>query len=311
MKKPLQLFVLAIVLFACKQSGIDQPEITTNELREHITFLASDSLKGRKPGTPECLVAAHYIGDRFKAFGYKPLAENGYQYFDVITGVSAGEKNNLAVLSTTATLNKDFIPFSFSANATAEGDVVFCGYGFDLHTDSLQWNDYKSVDVTGKWVLILQADPDLDNENSPFIKFEKVRDKVLTASDKGAIGVLVVSGVDFDKRDRLAKLELDQTGTRSGIPVFSIKRDLANKIMAKIGRTIEAVEATIKKSFQPLAFDCNTNVSGTSEVTFKKVKTQNVIGFLEGTDPVLKKQIVVIGGHYDHQIGRASCRERV
>jgi len=300
MKKIFYLFAIAILVFRCTPGGIDNPEITTTELRKHITFLASDSLKGRKPGTPECKIAAHYIGDQFKAFGYEPLADNGYQYFDVITQVYAGPKNSLSTSSFTAALNKDFVPFSFSANTTAEGDVLFCGYGFDLNTDSLQWNDYETVNVAGKWVMILQADPDLDDENSPFIKYEKNRDKVLTAKDKGAVGVLILSGTDYDKRDQLAKPEPDQMGTHSEIPVFSITRNFANKILEKKGKTIEDLEATIHKTNKPFSFDCNTTLTGTSEVTFKKVKTQNVISFLEGNDPKLKNQIILIGGHYDH-----------
>jgi len=300
MKKIFFLFLVSLITFGCRQIKIDQPDITTGELREHITFLASDSLKGRKPGTPECKIAAHYIGDQFKAFGYEPLADDGYQYFDVITQVKAGPNNKLSTSTITATLNEDFIPFSFSANTTAEGDLFFCGYGFDLNTDSLQWNDYEKVDVSGKWVLILQADPELDNDNSPFIKYEKNRDKVLTAKDKGAIGVLIVSGVDYDKRDQLTKLELDQMGTHSDVPVFSITRNLANDLLEKSGKKIEDLEATIQETNKPLSFDCSTTLTGTSEVIFKKVKTQNVIGFLEGNDPQLKKQVILIGGHYDH-----------
>lgn len=300
MKKIFLFFGVFLILFSCKQNGIDNPEISIQELKDHITFLASDSLKGRKPGTPEGRVAANYIEKQFHDFGYKPLGDKGFQYFDVITSVEAGPDNSLTAGELPGTLDTDFRPFSFSANGSLDADVVFCGFGFDINKDSLTWEDYKNVDVKGKWVMILRADPELDNDKSKFIPFAKDRDKVLTAKDKGAAGVLLVSGEEYDPRDKLAKMELDQMGTNSGIPAFQITRTYANQILKPGGNKIEDLEKTLIEKKKPESFDCNIRVKGTSEVEFKKVKTQNVIGFLEGTDPVLKEQIIVIGGHYDH-----------
>jgi hypothetical protein len=300
MNKIFLFFGVLIILVSCKQKGIDNPEISIQELKDHISFLASDSLKGRKPGTPEGKVAANYIENQFLSFGYKALGEKGFQYFDVITSVVAGPGNNLSSGEFIGKPETDFQPFSFSANATLEADVVFCGFGFDLNKDSLKWEDYNNVDVKGKWVMILRADPELDNEESRFIPYAKDRDKVLTAKDKGAAGVLLVSGEEYDPRDKLAKLELDQMGTNSGVPAFHISRTFANFILKSNGKTIEQLEKTLIEKKEPSSFDCNIMVKGTSDVEFKKVKTQNVIGFLEGTDPVLKEQIIVIGGHYDH-----------
>ncbi len=293
-------FALLLLAISCKQSGIDNPEISIEELNSHITFLASDSLKGRKPGKPEGKIAAQYIKDQFESFGYKPLGDDGFQYFDVITGVEAGSNNSLAIGDISGNMDTDFRPFSFSANASLEADVVFCGFGFDINKTDLVWEDYKDMDVKGKWVLILRADPELDNDESEFIPYSKDRTKVLTAKDKGAAGVLLVSGEEFNPRDKLQKLELDQMGTNSGIPAFHITRTFADEILKGSGKKVEDLEKLLLKIKKPASFDCKTSVKGVSDVTFKKVKTQNVIGFLEGSDPVLKDQIIVIGGHYDH-----------
>jgi len=168
MKKIFLFLSVFFILVSCKQNGIDNPEISIQELKDHISFLASDSLKGRKPGTPEGKVAANYIKNQFLSFGYKALGEKGFQYFDVITSVVAGPGNSLSSGEFIGKPATDFQPFSFSANATLEADVVFCGFGFDLNKDSLKWEDYNNVDVKGKWVMILRADPELDNEESKF-----------------------------------------------------------------------------------------------------------------------------------------------
>ena len=300
MKKILIFISLVIFIISCNQVRIDNPEITKAELREHIEFLASDSLKGRLPGTPEGIIAAQYIGNKLEQFGFTPMADNGYQYFDVVTEVIAGDKNTLEFDDFTGTLKDNFIPYAFSVNGKVESNVVFAGFGFDIETDNIKWNDYKNLDVNGKWVMILRADPELDNPDSEFIQYSNERMKVLTAKDHGAAGVLLVSGFELDKSDKLTKLEADQTESNLGIPVFHIKRDVADKILLKSGKTLADLEKQLNKNKTPNSFDCNTTLKAISDVTYKKVKSQNVVAMLPGNDPVLKDEFIVIGGHYDH-----------
>ncbi|MCK5170413.1 MAG: M20/M25/M40 family metallo-hydrolase [Bacteroidales bacterium] len=300
MKKILIFISLIISITSCNQVKIDNPEITKAELREHIEFLASDSLKGRLPGTPEGLIAAQYIGNKLEQFGFTSIADNGYQYFDVVTEVIAGDKNTLEFDDFAGTLNDNFIPYNYSANQTLEANVTFAGYGFDIETDNIKWNDYKDPDITGKWVMIFRADPELKNPDSEFIRYSNERSKVLTAKDHGAAGVLLVSGYELDKKDELTKLEKDQTESNLGIPVFHIKRDIADKILSKSGKTIADLEKQLNKNMTPISFDCDVTLKATSDVNFKKVKTQNVIAMLPGNDPILKNEFIVIGGHYDH-----------
>jgi hypothetical protein len=124
-----RLFIILLtVLFGCStvdKHEIDIPEITKQELHEHISFLASDSLKGRKPGTPEGKIASEYIGDFFKQLGYKPLNNDYYQYFEVVTEVVAGEETSLSFGDYQAVLFEDFTPFNFSASGEIEAPIVF------------------------------------------------------------------------------------------------------------------------------------------------------------------------------------------
>ncbi|OQX96584.1 MAG: hypothetical protein B6I20_14275 [Bacteroidetes bacterium 4572_117] len=298
MKKILvTIMIFSSMLLAFSQKNT---EITKKELKEYISFLASDSLKGRKPGTPEGVVAANYIGDYFKSLGYKSFGKSYYQYFDVVTEVTAGNENYLKIGAYNATVGKDYTPLNYSTNAKVDAEVVFVGFGFDISEDKLKWNDYANIDVKGKLVLMLRADPELDNPDSKFIPYVNERSKVLTAKEKGAIGVLFVSGLQFDKRDKLMKLVADQTESNLGIPALHIKRAVANKILAKSGKTIEGLETSLNKNKNPESFNSKTNVSILSKVNFKKVKTQNVVGYIKGSDKKLRNEYIVIGGHYDH-----------
>lgn len=297
MKKTITFFLF---LFASSLLYAQKGQITANELHEYVQFLASDSLKGRKPGTPEINVAAKYILDHFLAAGLKPLGDNGFQWFSIETDVTLGEKNSLSFDGYDALIRKDFIPLSFSSSATVNAPVVFAGYGFDIDIDSLKWSDYKGIDVKGKWVMVLRADPDLDNSDSKFIPYSDVRTKVLTAKDKGAAGVLLITPKGVEKEDKLMPLIIENNEITAGIPIMSITRGLADKILKKTGISIDSLDRAIISSKAPNSFPTGATINGTADVVHKLEKTANPMALLEGNDPVLKDEYLVVGAHYDH-----------
>ncbi len=276
------------------------PEITANELRQEIGFLASDSLKGRKPGTSEDLVAASYIRDLFREAGLTLLGENGFQKFVVVADIKPGKNNTFEIAEYKAELGKDYVPLSFSANAIINAPVVFAGYGFDLDLDSLKWSDYSGLDVKGKWVIVLRGDPEPEKSNSAFFPYEQERSKVLTAKDKGALGILMVTPSDIDKTDALMHMQYDKTPADAGIPVINITRSLADKLLASMNYTISDLESELKSNHKPNSLLLPVTVKATTDLIPQKVVTQNVIGLIKGSDPVLNNEYIVIGAHYDH-----------
>ena len=125
----------------------ENPEITADELFQHISYLASDSLKGRLPGTVEDRLAALYIAGEFSKAGLQLLAEDGLQPFEVITDLETGETNYLRMGDQDAGLSEDFAPFPFTADKELSAGVVFAGYGFDIDKNEVSWNDYEGLDV--------------------------------------------------------------------------------------------------------------------------------------------------------------------
>ena len=150
--------LLWLVFMASVAVAQKDKEITTTELEEHIYFLASDSLKGRKPGTPESRVAAEYIRDQFEKVGLKPLGADGFQYFDVIMSVEPGEYNRLAFNGTDLTIDKDYKPMPFSANGKLEAEVVFAGFGW-MKNGSCPGMSSNPVAVTVKVCSGAKAEP--------------------------------------------------------------------------------------------------------------------------------------------------------
>jgi aminopeptidase YwaD len=288
------LLVVLLLLFSC--SG--RREITVKELRDHIQYLSSDSLKGRLTGSPGDSLAAGYIRKELLADGLVPLSGDGMQRFEVTKRVIAGKNNSLMLNGTSYALEKDFMPLAFSSNGSLEAEVVFAGYGFSIGADSLKWNDYANIQVKGKWALILRSDPEPDNSKSPYIQFSGDRDKALLAKDMGAAGVLLVSGPASDQQDAFEQLNAE--GFSVDIPVMRIKREVADVILAKSGKTIESLEKSINSAKKPFGFATKSSVSGSTEIVRETANTRNVLMLLPGEDANLKNEYVIIGAHFDH-----------
>ena len=228
------------------------------------------------------------------------LGNSFFQEFKVVTKVSEGENNIFSINGESFNIGEGFRPLAFSNNSKAESDVVFVGYGLEFANDTLNWEDYKNIDVKGKWAMMLRQDPDINNSDSPLINNSSERAKALLASDKGAIGVLFVSGVNTEKKDVLDDLYFDKSKSRADIPVIQITRSTANKILSKTSNNIEDLENNLVSSFKTNSFNTETNVMASVDVIFEKVTTQNVIAKIDGSDSSLKEEIIVIGAHYDH-----------
>lgn len=281
----------------CTSKINKNPEITSQEIYDHIAYLASDSLKGRYPGSEGGQAAGEYIHQQLSEYGLTPVCENGYQHFKVVTGCSLGDSNLLVVNNDTMELDTDYRPMAFSSNASVSGEVTFVGYGFEIETENLKWNDYAMVDVTGKWVMILREDPEPDNMDSEFIDFSSDRAKATLAHDKGAIGILFVNGTRTSRMDTPIELTFDQNLSNSGIPVISITRETANKILEG-SDSIESIEKTIIEKKSPMVLRTKTQVIAKTNVIQDFADAKNVVFEVKATNPT--DQYVVLGAHYDH-----------
>jgi Zn-dependent M28 family amino/carboxypeptidase len=290
---------MAILTLFTACSGIrENPEITQEELFQHISYLASDSLKGRLPGTEEDKLAAQYIAAEFQKAGASFLTKDGLQPFEVITDLEKGENNSLSYRDREFVADEDFAPFPFTANKSLESEVVFAGYGFELEKEDLDWNDYSGTDVEGRWVMVLRGNPEIDSSASVFHAFSNERDKAMVAADLGAGGMLFVNGPGFDAGDQL--ISLRRREGKVSIPVLHISRRVADQLLEKSGTSIEELENKLNDSRRPASFETGAAVRASAEVEPAVTTTYNVVAYLEGSDPVRKNEYIIMGAHYDH-----------
>ena len=289
------LNVLAIVfLFSCSGNR----NIVIIDLKSEIRYLSSDSLRGRLTGSEGDSLAAEYIKSKLVSYGLKPLSGDGLQRFKVTKRVLPGKDNSLSINGISYVPDKDFMPLAFSSSSSLNSEVTFVGYGFNISGDSLNWNDYKGIDVKGKWVMILRADPETDKTKSPFVPFSGDRDKAILAKDKGAAGVILVSGSVFDPQDAFESLNTE--GYSVDVPVLRIKREVANIILSRSKTTVDALEKKLNETRKPFVFSTKVSVNASAEIVKESAITRNVVMILPGENEQLKNEYLIIGAHFDH-----------
>lgn len=271
--------------------------LSTENIKKNIYYLASDELKGRKPGTPEDSITASFIRLKFLEYGATPVFDKGFQRFPVITDVVPGKRNILKINNVSYNIYQDYSPASFSSSDSLESTGVFAGYGFDINQDSLKWKDYDSLDIKNKWVLIIKGKPE-GKENKTISDNSKDRTKVLTAKDKGAKGVLLIH--EKTEQKNLPTGTFDKTVSDAGIPVFYISWNLAEKILKENKLDLNLLKSSTIKEKKSISTPLQTKINGITDIVQKKATTYNIVAQIEGIDPLLKNEYIVIGAHYDH-----------
>ena len=301
------LIIVLSGIFIINRSNQDEidpgaAKIMSFEILGHIKYLASDNLKGRLPGTPGSKLAIDYIRKHWEAQGIEPAGTKGYkQSFSFINNVSLGQRNMLRIRNSRKQyiVQKDFIPIGSSGNGSVNEDVVFIGYGFDIN-DSLSWHDYADVDVRGKWVLLLLDGPDGDSPHSPYGRHKTLYNKMIAARDHGASGILFMNRFETADDNNLRPLQYRQSSSTAGLPVIQITHSVANKILINHDQSITALRSKLDEQLIPLSFLVDCKVSANVNLKFAKETASNMIGLIEGNDPVLKDEYIVVGAHFDH-----------
>ena len=285
----------AIAMTACAGTG-RKAAITPDELSIIAGRLASEQFSGRGTGTAGDSLAALYIRDELKKAGARPFAGNGLQSFSVNVAVEPGSNNRMAVNGREYLAGTDFMPLALSANASLAAPVVFCGYGLLPSGDTLHRDDFSGLDLPGKWALVLRGYPESDPAAAGYGRLSSDRIKVLNAREKGASGVLLVSGEKWDPGDNLDRPSRSEA--RSGLPVLQVKRSVADSILKDSFMTLSELEKRSAETDSRAVFATLTEVDASADVNKKEAVTSNVVMMLPGSSA--PDEYIIIGAHHDH-----------
>ncbi len=299
----LLLLLIPVLSFVARADGLET-SITAEEIIGHIKYLASDELEGRLTGSPGGEKAADYIAAVFGKAGLTPLGDDGtyFQSFSFPGDVLVGDANSLVLIlngeRTDLKMGRDYYPLGFSKNGRASGEIVFAGYG--ISAPEIGYDDYEGLDVKDKVVLVLRYTPDGLKYDSPFFNYATLRYKAMNAREKGAAAIIFTTPLSEDKEGEITGPALDYSPSDSGLQAAVIKKAKAREILSFSGRDQDEVELHLSQRETDSFRIPRARAEITTDLAQKELRSVNVLGFLEGKDPQLKDEVVVVGAHYDH-----------
>jgi hypothetical protein len=306
--------------------------ITEKELRYNLEFLGAREFRGRETPSPELEIATLYLGNWLKSTGIKPLMGDGTFYQNVpLTVTSVFQPDTKITLSKGSGEQVYYFgngfSGSFSVSGSYSGNIVFAGAG--IYDPENSWDDLSGLDLSGKVVVILDV-------QLPGTKYElgstltnRLNSRISEIRKRGASAVLTIvdpvrQGLmtegfdifDYIPTGRLGILYDSQrtnfgtgTGTNTGNadnrrPFPFERAEISHEVAAEIlDTTINAITdmfEMINKGRQvPVKEVPEMHIRLDIEVDRHNSASRNVVALVEGTDPVLKNEYIVICGHHD------------
>ena len=353
------------------KGGFDS--ISGKDAVTYLKFISDDLLEGRDTASEGYDIAALYAATMFELWGIKPAGDMERPRMDFRRMMMQGGQppakgkrgyfQNIAFLETLgsegqATVTwqkgqmkktKTFQPnmdYSYFATGTQSltAPVIFVGYG--IQEPSLKFDEYKNLDVKGKFVMMLSEAPRKGDPESPFNQGElkkkyfperqprmmrrrrSTSPKFKVPADLGAEAILLVENSPEENAD-IARQNLNSQrinderpiypGPRrrislvdnigrsmfgDSIPTIRVSRKMANEILGMVDQNVEALKGKIEETITSHSMALpGVTLTVKNETETKLVNSMNVLGYIEGSDPELKNEAVVIGGHLDH-LGR-------
>lgn len=287
---PVIFYILTVLIAAPLFS-----QFSGTSAHDYIKKLCGPEFRGRKTGEAGSREAALWIADRFQQWGLQPGGNKGYiQEFPLLvtmqkeTGVLTLE-NGLFGRAVYADGN-DFVLYFNSGSGNGRAEVVFAGFG--ISEPQKGRDDYAEIDVNGKAVLICRNTP---KDGQDWSK-ENGRDyKMNTAAAHGAVAVLMLEQREFPVKGAT----IPAAGYQQSLPAFFISRKVARDFFQGTMKQMDAVLKAAERS--PQSFPMHRSITFGARVDRKADGWgENAVGILPGSDPELKDEVIVIGGHMDH-----------
>ena len=276
--------------------------ISPPEAYDIVKTLARPEYAGRLTGHPGYTAAAQWAAKKLAAWGLKPISgKDGYlqPYASPYTVIDRAEMTILLPDGPPDTAKasvykemrlvpeKDFLPLLYSDSADRTAETVFAGWG--ISAPEIGYDDYAGLDVKGKFVLCFRGTPDRDVK---YQHYDEHRTRMATARDKGALGIIYIY-------DEIAS---NPNGDfLEGFTPAMINEKVMDAILKDVGSTSADLKKSLTTWKRPVSFPLRAKIHlAITSHHFPQAVGFNIAGYVEGSDPKLRRECVIIGGHFDH-----------
>ena len=293
-----------------------QKEIFSKEsFQKHLKVLGSDLFEGRGTGATGGYLAANYLAQEFARINLKPTGNNDtyYQYIPMHSS-KALESSKLILYSGNETktleLNEDYLLYKSGDQTFIPTPLELVFVGFGITVPEFDYNDYQSIDVKGKIVVMLEGEPYSKNESYfdgelPTV-YSYPESKIRIAISQGAAGSIIISNPHLDKFYNWDNLK-QQFAFEDVTLAYSVTGNLgilmnplqAENLFENSGTTLNELFTLADKDGLK-SFPLKTKISFKGEFKRRDFVAPNVVGMIEGSDPELKNECLIVSAHYDH-----------
>jgi len=290
MKQFIFSFVFALLSFwmGAQPNGQDLPEfnLEKTEVEAHLRFLASDFLKGRRTGDRGNVIAANYLKTQLEAFGVQPIpGQDDYFQPVPLQQVTPPQSGTLSWNKQEFTHGDDMLVLA-GESGTIKTKAVFVNYGWVDEENGT--DDYEGLDVEGKIAVSILGTEDTQSPQGIFRTTARKRE---IAAEKGAVALIELYRLPptfwnnikgYFGRARIELASEEEEDESPGIPYIWLKE--GDSQFSKLLKEGKKQKLQLKSS----------------SATTEKIQSSNVAGWIEGSDPDMKDEYVILTAHYDH-----------
>jgi Zn-dependent M28 family amino/carboxypeptidase len=306
---------LTVVALGCQGPPEEaRPEtINAESLMDRITFLSSDELQGRAPGSAGEEKTVDYLTKSFRSFGLAPGNQDG-SYIQKVPLVSLTPEELNPVVLRRGTEVRELEPIRDVAAKTRrvvdevaiEADLVFVGYG--VVAPEYDWDDYKGIDLSGKALLMLVNDPPVEGifGDKAMTYYGRWTYKYEIAAELGAAAAFVIhetepAGYPWGVISDAGAEEFVLASSNQSTNLLAVQGwlhvDATRKIFEMAGKDFDELkEAASTRSFEPVALEVTASVVLKNSI--RNLESANALAKLEGKDS--PDELIIYTAHWDH-----------
>ncbi|KPZ62650.1 M28 family metallopeptidase [Pseudoalteromonas sp. P1-7a] len=311
---------LLVALFGCSEPASEHsslentPDVSLNNVKQHIKTLASDDFQGRGPLTHGEVKTVGYLSEQYEAMGLAGAYNGKYLQPVKMAMVTANQNMQLQVGDLKFKAGNDFTARTEQLQPLIDvrnSDIVFVGYG--INAPEYNWNDYENINVEGKTVIVLVNDPGFATQNDALFTgnamtyYGRWTYKYEEAARQGAKAVFIVHetapaaypwGVVESSNTGTKYTLMDNNLNASKLPVMGwLTLNTTEQIFNAAQLNYENLkQRALSDDFKATALNLTANLSFKNEVSH--AKSHNVVAQITGSDA--PNEYVVIGAHWDH-----------
>jgi len=302
-------------------------KINSEDLEAYVSFLASPSINGRANGEQELDITVNYLASQAKILNLKPA--NGESYLQPYTIMEkqidpSGSMIEICYEGIDPVINREPMYQLYptgAADFVIEGEVAFAGYG--IKADKYSYNDLENISPEGKILLIMNRSPLTEDgrgylfDEPMYESFLSIQAKIIGLMFSKALAILVVT----DPKSGFTSIDQQYPGITGELrsskylkgtkpvsfdlpampKIIYVNRSVADELLKGTGQSLEDLQKKIDSELKPRSFVINDKrIRITEKSMLKETQQYNVAAWIEGSDPVLRKEIVIFSGHADH-----------